>query len=83
MKLYPLCLTVAFTISAHPAGASEGIAPPAEWHLEYLANGTASNRRAAILSQQLTGSRSPFALSGNALEHAAVAVQEWEALTPK
>ncbi len=79
----------------HPAGADEGVAPPAAWHLEYWDGGwkpvpgagpyaTASDvwqavRFPAIRTRCL---RAVFDASGSGARRAAVAVQEWEALTP-
>ena len=80
-----------------PAGASEGIAPPATWHLEYLADGewhpiepasgypvSATDWMTVTFRPiETTSLRAVFETSGSAQEHAAIAVQEWEALTPK
>jgi hypothetical protein len=81
----------------HPAGADEGVAPPTAWKLEYwdgqqwLAVPHASAHGAeleqfnevhfdTIMTQRL---RATFTASGSGGRHAAVAVQEWEALTPE
>jgi hypothetical protein len=82
--------------SDHPAGASEGIAPPAGWHLEYLAGNqwyrikpaggypvSQSWITIAFSPIRTTSLRAVFEASGSTQGHAAVAVQEWEALAPK
>lgn len=79
----------------HPAGSSEGIAPPAAWHLEYWHDGwnvvrTAPAARpdadhpaelhfAPITTRCL---RAVFEASGANGTYAGVGVQEWEALAP-
>lgn len=81
----------------HPAGASDGVAPPASWHLEYRQNGhwfpvknaseygtkTRSFVDVTFSTVQTTALRAVFDCSGAEGQYAAVAVQEWEALTPK
>ena len=84
--------------SDHPAGASEGVAPPAKWHLEYLKDGAwepvpnASAYPTEPMRSFLDVSfpkiktsclRAVFDASGSEGHYAAVAVEEWEALTPK
>ncbi len=84
--------------SDHPAGASEGVAPPASWHLEYVKDGkwepvpNASSYPTAPMgsfldvkfpSIQTRCLRAVFNASGTEDRYAAVAVEEWEALTPK
>lgn len=83
--------------SDHPVGASEGVAPPAAWHLEYLADGkwqrieptsgypvSATNWIAVSFRPiETTSLRAVFEASGNAQQHAAIAVQEWETFTPE
>ncbi len=80
----------------HPAGADEGVAPPTAWHLEYWDGawkpvpgadryGTEpdvwqSVRFPAITTRCL---RAVFDASGRGDRHAGIAVQEWEALTPR
>jgi beta-xylosidase len=80
----------------HPAGADEGVAPPAFWKLEYW-NGqqwlpvphpspyTADlDRFNEVRFDTVTTSRlrATFTASGSNGHNAAVAVQEWEALAP-
>ncbi|WP_413060839.1 family 43 glycosylhydrolase [Sphingomonas carotinifaciens] len=80
----------------HPAGADEGVAPPARWRLEYWnkgwqpvqqANvyGTASEAWQTVRFAPVTTRclRAVFDASGSGGRHAGVAVQEWEALAPQ
>lgn len=84
--------------SDHPAGSSEGVAPPASWHLEYWKEGTwVPVPRADDYPTGPTGTflevkfprirtqclRAVFKASGGDGHFAAVAVEEWEALSPK
>lgn len=80
-----------------PAGASVGVAPPARWHLQYrsggrwlpvphpsgygTATGTPQEVRFDALSTRCL--RAVFDAAGSGDAHAAVAVQEWEALAPQ
>ncbi len=80
----------------HPSGADEGVAPPRAWHLEYWDHGwrPISGARSygvtpdvwqtvrfpAITTRCL---RAVFDASGTDGRHAGVAVQEWEALSPR
>ncbi|OAN66531.1 family 43 glycosylhydrolase [Sphingomonas sp. TDK1] len=80
----------------HPAGASEGIAPPARWHLEFWRNGWkpvraaggaapradhfAELRFAPVTTRCL---RAVFDASGGGGTYSGVGVQEWEALAVK
>lgn len=80
----------------HPAGADEGVAPPAQWRLDYWSNGwkpvpqataygTATDgwqtvRFAPVTTRCL---RAVFQASGSGKRHAGMAVQEWEALAPR
>jgi hypothetical protein len=79
----------------HPAGASEGVAPPRGWHLEYwdggwkrvpgaTGYGTAADSWQTIRFPALTTRclRAYFDASGGPGRYAGVAVQEWEALAP-
>lgn len=80
----------------HPAGADEGVAPPASWHLEYWTGSAwlAVPHPSAYTTQRdrfnevrfdpitTTRLRAVFNASGSSDHYAAVAVQEWEALTP-
>jgi hypothetical protein len=80
-----------------PAGANEGVAPPAAWHLEYW-NGGQWSRVAAFGGYPTPADsfadvrfdpiatrclRAVFDASGDGKQFAAVAVQEWETLAPK
>jgi len=82
--------------SDHPQGANEGVAPPANWNLEYFhgdkwlpvenANGYSTTigffvdvKFDPVTTRCL---RAVFNASGGGQQHAAVAVQEWEALAP-
>ena len=80
----------------HPAGADEGVAPPAAWHLEFW-NGSGwqlvphSSGYPSTVGSFVTVRFDPvttrclravFVASGQGPEHAALAVEEWEALTP-
>ncbi|KQN37136.1 glycosyl hydrolase family 43 [Sphingomonas sp. Leaf407] len=78
-----------------PAGAVEGVAPPAAWHLEYWRDGW--QRIAAALPAARAGEwqsvrfapvttrclRAVLVASGTADRHAGLAVEEWEALAPR
>ena len=80
----------------HPAGANEGVAPPAAWYLEYWSGGqwhtinprdgypTSTHSFADVTFAPVTTQclRAVFDASGEGGHHAAVAVQEWEALAP-
>jgi hypothetical protein len=80
----------------HPAGANEGVAPPASWHLEYWNDGkwltlkshdgypAPTHSFADITFDAVTTQclRAVFDASGDSGQYAAVAVQEWEALAP-
>jgi hypothetical protein len=80
----------------HPAGANEGVAPPASWTLEYwngsdwlpVPNATAYTtdlgRFNEVRFDTVTTARlrATFRASGGDGHYAAVAVQEWETLTP-
>jgi len=82
--------------SDHPTGSSEGVAPPAHWRLEYWRNGswhpvahpgeypTSVGTPVTIQFATVTTRclRAVFQASGQQTKYAAVAVQEWEALTP-
>ena len=80
----------------HPAGANEGVAPPAAWHLEYWdgawkrvpgasAYATAPDVWQAVRFPAITTRclRAVFDAAGSGTRHAAVAVSEWEALAPR
>ena len=81
----------------HRAGAHEGIAPPAAWHLEYQTRGqwvpvaNASGYQATVGSfvnvnfDPITTRclRAVFDASGDGIHYAGVAVEEWEALAPE
>lgn len=80
----------------HPANANEGVAPPAAWHMEYRQAGkwiavrgaapypTSVDHFVEVAFQPVTTRclRAVFDASGSGAHHAAVAVQEWEVLTP-
>ncbi|WP_254775247.1 family 43 glycosylhydrolase [Pseudoxanthomonas sp. GM95] len=80
-----------------PAGASQGVAPPARWHLEYRddgrwqpvlpisAYGVALGAANTVTFRPVTTRclRAVLDASGGASQYAAVAVQEWEALAPQ
>jgi len=80
----------------HPAGADEGVAPPSAWHLEYWKDGvwrtipshttypTPTHSFADVSFDPITTQclRAVFDASGEDGKHAALAVQEWEALAP-
>jgi len=83
--------------SDHLAGAAEGVAPPASWHLEYMNHGvwtpvpdiksypTDPMRTFLDVSFPTIETqclRAVFNASGREGNYAAVAVEEWEALTP-
>jgi hypothetical protein len=81
----------------HPVGSAEGVAPPASWHLEYwngrgwAAVAHASSYATAVDSPAEVSFdavmthclRAVFDASGKGTQHAALAVQEWEALGVK
>ncbi|AEU39046.1 glycoside hydrolase family 43 [Granulicella mallensis MP5ACTX8] len=83
--------------SDHRAGAHEGVAPPAAWHLEYrggdgwhpVANAsgypTTVGEFVDVKFDPITTRclRAVFDASGDGQQYAAVAVQEWETLGPK
>lgn len=84
--------------SDHPAGASEGVAPPAKWHLEYRkgdawlpvpnASGYPTDPMRSFIEVRFDKIRTRclravFEASGDGQQYAGVAVEEWEALTPK
>jgi hypothetical protein len=77
----------------HPTGATEGIAPPRGWHLEYWDDGwkrvpgtsgygTAPDMWQTVRFRAITTRclRAVFQASGTAGRYAGLAVQEWEAL---
>lgn len=80
----------------HPAGADEGVAPPAAWHLEYwsgdawrpvASRGSYTTRPhsfAEVTFDPITTRclRAVFNASGAGAKYAGVAVEEWEALEP-
>jgi hypothetical protein len=80
----------------HPAGAAEGVAPPASWQFEYWtgqqwqpvahpgAYSTQPDAFNEVSFDQVTTTRlrAVFLTSGSGERYAAVAVQEWEALAP-
>lgn len=80
----------------HPAGADEGVAPPATWHLEYwtgrawhpVANHgsypTSIHSFAEVAFDPVTTRclRAVLNASGGDAKYAAVAAEEWEALEP-
>ena len=83
--------------SDQPSGATDGVAPPASWHLETMHRGVWISVKGVkkypvnpmqtfldvsfprIETQCL---RAVFNASGSEGHYAAVAVEEWEALTP-
>jgi hypothetical protein len=81
--------------SDHPQGANEGVAPPAAWHLEYWDGSawktvkkpsgypTAVDTFDPVSFEPVTTRclRAVFDASGDSHQHAALAVEEWEALT--
>lgn len=81
----------------HRAGAHEGIAPPAAWHLEYQTRGrwlpvahasgypATAGSFADVNFDPITTRclRAVFDASGDGIHYAGVAVEEWEALAPK
>ena len=83
--------------SDHGPGANVGVAPPAAWHLEYRsadewrpvenASGypTPIGSFVDVKFNTVTTRclRAVFDASGDGQKYAGVAVQEWEALTPK
>lgn len=79
-----------------PAGAGIGVAPPADWHLEYwhdgwhpvhatAAYGTATNafQHVDFRTVRTRCIRAIFNASRHEMTYAGVAVQEWEMLSPK
>ena len=81
----------------HPAGASEGVAPPARWHLEYWKDGSwmpvpnpsgyptgPTGSFIDVGFEQVTTPclRAVFEASGSGQRYAALGVEEWEALAP-
>jgi hypothetical protein len=80
----------------HPAGADEGVAPPAAWHLEYWSGDawhpvashggypTSTHSYADIIFDPIQTQclRAVFNASGEGAKYAGVAVQEWETLEP-
>ncbi len=84
--------------SDHPAGASEGVAPPADWYLEYWkdgawtpitkASGYPTSPTETFLNVEFPKIktqclRAVFNAAGSDGQYAALAVEEWEALTPE
>jgi Glycosyl hydrolases family 43 len=83
--------------SDHRAGAHEGVAPPAAWHLEYRGGDdwhpvtnvsgypTTVGAFVDVKFDPVTTRclRAVFDASGDGQQYAAVAVQEWETLGPK
>jgi hypothetical protein len=81
----------------HPAGANEGVAPPAGWHLEFwTGSGWLPVPHPSGYPVSLDGFvdvhfdpvttrclRAVLNASGQGSEHAALAVEEWEALAPQ
>jgi hypothetical protein len=81
----------------HGAGAHEGVAPPASWHLEYqdgdqwkpVANAssypTTTRAFVDVSFDPVTTRclRAVFDASGDGQQYAGVAVEEWEALAPQ
>jgi len=81
----------------HPQGANEGVAPPAAWHLEYWTGSrwsavphpssypVAAAAYSEVRFDPITTRclRALLAASGEGPQHAALAVEEWEALTPQ
>ncbi len=80
----------------HPAGADVGVAPPSAWHLEFW-NGsgwqpvshpsgypTTEGSFVTVSFDQVSTRclRAVLVASGHGPQHAAVAVEEWEALAP-
>jgi len=80
----------------HPAGANEGVAPPKAWHLDYWdgtnwkpvvhagAYTTTVDEFNTVSFDAVTTTRlrATFDASGDDKQHAAIAVEEWEALKP-
>ena len=80
----------------HPAGADEGVAPPAAWHLEYWSGDAwhpvvshggypvQTRSYADVTFDPITTLclRAVFNASGERANYAGVAVEEWEALEP-
>lgn len=82
----------------HPAGSSEGVAPPASWHLEFWKDGAwlpapdpsgyptgTSGSFVQVHFREITTRclRAVFDASGNGQQFAALGVEEWEALAPR
>ena len=81
----------------HPAGANEGVAPPAAWHLAYWTGNawqlipsqagypTPADSFADIHFAPITTRclRAVLSASGDGKQFAGLAVEEWEALTPQ
>ena len=79
-----------------PAGAKEGVAPPAQWHLEYLSGRTwlpvphASTygidpgkfQEVRFDTIRTRCLRAVLDASGDSTQHAGIAVEEWEVLAP-
>lgn len=83
--------------SDHPAGATEGVVPPAKWHLEYMKQGAwipipevkkypTSPMKSFIEVNfpqiETQCLRAVFNASGRKGNYAALAVEEWEAMAP-
>lgn len=80
----------------HPVGASEGVAPPKAWHLEYWNDGkwrivsshgdypVTTQGYADVSFDPITTPclRAVFEASGENGQYAGVAVEEWQALAP-
>jgi hypothetical protein len=80
----------------HPAGSDEGVAPPADWHLEYWSGDAwlpvvhrgsypvATGAFVQISFDPITTRclRAVLNASGGGTKYAALAVEEWEALEP-
>lgn len=80
----------------HPAGAEEGVASPAAWHLEFWTAGAwqpvphaqgyamTTDQSVTVTFDTITTSRlrAVFTASGRDPRYAGIAVQEWEALAP-
>jgi len=80
-----------------PAGAAIGVAPPADWHLEYWDGGWKPVEPVGTAYQAEPGQfqevsfkpistrclRAVFKASGGPNEFAGIGVQEWEALSPQ
>jgi hypothetical protein len=80
----------------HEAGATEGVAPPADWRIEFWSgsewkpvtetrrDATTTERFVSVSFAPVTTSclRAVFTASGKPEHYAGVAVEEWEALAP-